>query len=148
MPLAEDGRRFRDRRCPDYVHEVEVVVHDSGEWLLASGTVVRPSRSFSVRCSCGHETGKHKSEAVAVETFRTFHGDTPVLKVVPVVCTPRKSLRAQPASSFRRSSRYRPGPRALRSPLLASLCVGDHGAIRLTRGLLRRLRPMLTPQLG
>ena len=62
-----------------------VVVHDSGEWLLTSGTVVRPSRSFSVRCSCGHETSKHESEAIAVEMFKAFHGDEPGLKVVPVV---------------------------------------------------------------
>ena len=81
--LDENGRH--DRRCRDYVHKVEVVVHDSGEWLLTSGTVVRPSRSFSVRCSCGQETGKYKSEAVAVEVFKTSHGDEPGLKVVPVV---------------------------------------------------------------
>jgi hypothetical protein len=81
--LDESGRH--NRRCPDHVHEVEVVVHDSGEWLLTSGAVVRPSRSFLVRCSCGHETGKHESEAVAVELFRTFHGATSDLKVVPVV---------------------------------------------------------------
>ncbi len=80
-----DGNGRHDRRCRDYVHEVEVVVHDSGEWLLTSGTVVRPSRSFSVRCSCGQETGRYKSEAVAVEVFKTSHGDEPGLKVVPVV---------------------------------------------------------------
>jgi len=81
--LDENGRH--DRRCPNYVHEVEVVVHESGEWLLTNGTVVRPSCTFSVRCSCGHETGKHESETVAVEMFKTFHGDDPGLKIVPVV---------------------------------------------------------------
>ena len=82
--LLDESRRH-DRRCRDYVHEVEVVIHESGEWLLSSGTVVRPSRSFSVRCSCGHETAKHESEAIAVEVFKTFHGDEPGVKVVPVV---------------------------------------------------------------
>ena len=81
--LDENGRHLR--RCPDYVHEVEVVVHDSGEWILTSGTVVGSGRSFSVRCSCGHETGRHESEKMAVEAFRTFHRDKPGLKIVPVV---------------------------------------------------------------
>jgi hypothetical protein len=81
--LLDEGRHAS--WCPYFVHEYEVTVHDSGEWLLTSGVVVAPSRSYSVRCSCGKETARYDSKETAALVFRSSHGDDPALKIVPVV---------------------------------------------------------------
>jgi hypothetical protein len=81
--LLKEGRHAS--WCPYFVHEYEVAVHDSSEWLLTSGVVVPPSRSYSVRCSCGTETARYDSEESAARVFRCSHGDESGLRIVPVV---------------------------------------------------------------
>ena len=71
--------------CPDFGHEVEMVVHEHGEWLMTDGHYVPAGVHYSVRCSCGTETYRCSTREAAVEQFRFFHKDSPDLKIVPEV---------------------------------------------------------------
>jgi hypothetical protein len=78
-----------DRRCPDCVHDVQMVVHDSGDWLISSGAYIPPERTYSVRCSCGVKTNKRSYREWAIDEFRDLHSswtgnDVPV-QIVPEV---------------------------------------------------------------
>lgn len=80
--LLNEGRHAS--RCPDFVHEVGLVVYDRGEWLFSGGAYVPPSEEYEVRCSCGEHTGRCHSREAAVSAFRYSHRDTG-LRVVPEV---------------------------------------------------------------
>jgi len=88
LRCAHCGRMIRDGhdpRCVDFVHEVGMVLHHSGEWLLADGSHVPPATTYSVRCSCGHETARYENRETAVGIFKSRHGDLPGIQIVPDV---------------------------------------------------------------
>jgi hypothetical protein len=80
--LYEDGHHVN---CPEYVHEVGLVVYEQGEWLFRDGSYVAPSEMYALRCSCGKYSGKWSSREQAVRMFRLSGHKESGLKIVPEV---------------------------------------------------------------